>query len=698
MFEEQGRVIMRVQLFDTFTTIMENELKNQLSPYALTVFNELSDEINAIYRIASISDKITSRDIAIIRQINDIRKNFIGESVNGLSKEDRDNACWQTFLNANDECAQQNLNFESLSLGTMHALEIARLDLDKVFWAHVESEESEFAWDYANNLIPISGFSTGPGSCTGVVGTSVLEKYRATWSTSALKGKKYLEYLRKVSKPIKDLPFFAVEIVVAILASLVPKNSETSRLVAPQLNGDLYLQYPAESFLRSMLRYFRIDLETQQQKNRDMARNGSLFDNCDIYDHSFKRRKIRYCTIDLSSASDLIGIELCKYLFPVPLANYMLAVRSDFITRSQKDTMVELHMMATMGNAFCFPMQTLVFLALVRAVYKQLNLPLEVDGIPSYGVYGDDIIVDVTAYDPLCKLLSSLKMKPNLKKCFSTGFFRESCGGDYFQGYDVRPVFCQNLRDDCSKYSLINRLVDWGVSHSVCVSECVGYLLSTITIKTVVPMDRGTHQGLRTPAAALAYLPREWRRQLECTALLDRNAYTYYVSRETVIDNFFSVWRNRDDLKRVGSSNGFTPVTPHNLYLETRYYLLDKVSPSKSLRLSKKEVSTFPFLRGGIQQSKLSKTDELRATEGRQFGCSARVPYRRSDALLQFVRAEDLEGYLVEGEYVTTSQWDIAQQELSASYIRYYGHVFNHYSHQLIGAVDASKAMRWENT
>jgi hypothetical protein len=42
--------------------------------------------------------------------------------------------------------------------------------------------------------------------------------------------------------------------------------------------------------------------------------------------------------------------------------------------------------------------------------------------------------------------LEAFGLKINERKSFSNGFFRESCGGDYYRGYDVTPVY---LRHQC---------------------------------------------------------------------------------------------------------------------------------------------------------------------------------------------------------------------------------------------------------
>jgi hypothetical protein len=595
---------MSNKLFESFTEKLAEEIESQLSANALTV-KKISGKDNALMLSLAEVYALSGRDIAMLRQINDIDKKYVGdESASDKSVDIRNLACWDTFVSANKRCLFQNANFGNLDSDVMATLELARNDIYKAFWEHAETENFEFVWygdcNESCGLIPVSGFSTGPGSCTGVEGVSILEKYRGIWNVSVKNGKAFLHLLRRLSKPISDLPNFAVETVSAVYASFVPKNRETSRLIAPQLNGDLFLQYPAESCLRHMLKFMHISLDTQQDLNREYARLGSLHDNCDIFEHHLQKRRWRPCTIDLKSASDIIGTALSSYLMPPALQFYMESCRASNIKSEISGVMSsrqKLSMMATMGNAYCFPLQTIIFCAIVRAIYFRLGIPLFQDGKPTYGVYGDDIIVDITAYDHVIKILSALNMVPNTLKSFSHGFFRESCGRDCYRGYDVRPVMVESIIGDCGLYSLSNRLLLWGAEKSVCVSNSVSLLLGAVQVKTVVPMDFGTHTGLLVPEVALPLIPKHWKKNLVCASLIDRSFIEPFViggdwigSRDNVVSKI--IRRNIFSRTRIQTSyNSYSFVT------------LNRVAGSSIIRLSKVERSLFPFLRGGVSQS-----------------------------------------------------------------------------------------------
>lgn len=645
-------------LFQKITSTLRRELREQISETSNIYIDELPNDNNAVYRIASLlPGSISPRHVAAIRLINDISKRYVGDDKE--KSETRDKACWAKFVLANDLCGKQNENFAELDSDVYTTLEIARGYIEDAFWKASEEDDFPFSWFnvdkpgdqcHGEHLIPIDGFSSGPGSCTGASGKSIMEKYRNGWFTSTGMGIQYLRILRKFHKPINDLRFFAVGFGTWVKATFVLKDKETSRLIAPQLNGDLFLQYPAAKCLRLMLKLgFNIEMETQQDKNREAARKGSLHDNCDIYDFSIKRRAWRPCTIDLVSASDIIGTELCKFFLNPVFYKYMACCRGDTML-GYKSVKTRLNMMATMGNAYCSPLQTIVFAAICKAVYYRLGIETSDSFGQTYGVYGDDIIVDVTAYDAIVDILIKLGMKPNHKKSFSTGFFRESCGGDYFMGYDVRPIFTEAVDSDTARYSLLNRLIDWGVRHSFDLSATCGVITAALEWKTVVPMDMGEHQGLRVPGAALKALPNYWKRNLVASS-------TLVCAYDSPLYERFHPWIR---LRR--------PRWSRNWYSQYLVTVLDKVSVQNYVRLTKYEQSLFPFLRGGVRQREVSKITRSNAVSSRAFEVPA-------------------EGAFEVKEVVPISLWDVPGEQ-SRLVQRYFADTLVHYSHAVLRVLE----------
>lgn len=202
--------------------------------------------------------------------------------------------------------------------------------------------------------------------------------------------------------------------------SFVPKTFKTYRSIAsePLLNG--YLQKGIDLFFRKRLLQVGIDL-SDQSANAEKARVGSM--------GGFNP----YCTIDLSSASDSLSRELVKELLPEDWFDLLDRTRSRFY--KYKGKVYPYHKFVSMGNGFCFPLQTLIFAAACHAVCSQAESP------DDFLVYGDDIVVRQSEGLVVLELLRYIGFRNNPDKTFLTGPFRESCGSDWYGGLDVRPVY-----------------------------------------------------------------------------------------------------------------------------------------------------------------------------------------------------------------------------------------------------------------
>jgi hypothetical protein len=98
-----------------------------------------------------------------------------------------------------------------------------------------------------------------------------------------------------------------------------------------------------------------------------------------------------------------------------------------------------------MGSALTFPVEAMVFLVVVLiGIEKSARMPLTYQKVKSLvgslRIYGDDIIVPVDYVPAVIASLESFGFKVNSNKSFWTGKFRESCGGEYYDGFDVTPV------------------------------------------------------------------------------------------------------------------------------------------------------------------------------------------------------------------------------------------------------------------
>lgn len=210
-----------------------------------------------------------------------------------------------------------------------------------------------------------------------------------------------------------------VRLVSSNQVSFVPKTAKTDRSIAvePLLNS--FVQKGIDLEMRRLLSRFGYNL-SDQSRNAKMAKEGS--------------ETGRFGTLDLSSASDTVSSELVRYLLPDAWYDLLNRTRSPAYISSNAELRYE--KFVSMGNGFCFPLETLIFAAAVKAVLLEDR---------AHSVYGDDIIVPKDAFDELVLLLRFCGFVPNKEKSYNSGPFRESCGADWYRGQDVRPVYLDYL-------------------------------------------------------------------------------------------------------------------------------------------------------------------------------------------------------------------------------------------------------------
>lgn len=205
--------------------------------------------------------------------------------------------------------------------------------------------------------------------------------------------------------------------------AFVPKTAKTHRSIAVEPLGNNFLQKGVDEELRDFLRRVGLDL-SDQSPNQEMARQGS-FDGEDDF-----------CTIDLSSASDSMSIGLVREVIPPEWFYFLNRLRSPSYQLSIDGGLKHLRYekFVSMGNGFCFPLQTLLFASVVKAVN-----PAAKPGV-DFRVYGDDIIVRKSIFASVVELLKVCGFVTNQKKTFGSGPFRESCGANWYSGEDVTPM------------------------------------------------------------------------------------------------------------------------------------------------------------------------------------------------------------------------------------------------------------------
>jgi hypothetical protein len=131
------------------------------------------------------------------------------------------------------------------------------------------------------------------------------------------------------------------------------------------------------------------------------------------------------------------------------------------MTKLPDGTLIELSKHAPMGSALCFPIMALAIWSLLTAhtCTAQVAKAIRASGSlnkrretfkwdkPVY-VYGDDIILHSDFADSASQVLESVGLKVNTNKSFVRSLFRESCGGEYYNGWDVTPVRLRTLPEN----------------------------------------------------------------------------------------------------------------------------------------------------------------------------------------------------------------------------------------------------------
>jgi hypothetical protein len=203
----------------------------------------------------------------------------------------------------------------------------------------------------------------------------------------------------------------------------VPKDSSKYRGIAVEPSINLFYQLGLGRELKRRLLQSGIDLKEGQAIHKRVACESSLDG--------------RFATLDLSNASDTISKNLVKLLLPDEWFELLDALRSP--TTKVAGKTVRLEKFSSMGNGFTFELETLIFLGICAAAMEGCGLTPVPGG--NVFVYGDDIIIPTECSSVVISALRFFGMTLNEGKSFVDGPFRESCGGDYFKGVDVRPFF-----------------------------------------------------------------------------------------------------------------------------------------------------------------------------------------------------------------------------------------------------------------
>lgn len=259
----------------------------------------------------------------------------------------------------------------------------------------------------------------------------------------------------------------------------VPKTWKTLRGISAE---PVELQFYQQAVLHSIDRLFttnkwwrqRVNLH-EQGLSAELALMGSVHNG--------------YATIDLSSASDSVTLELVKEVFKgTRLLSWLLGTRSTHSIAG--DSTVKLAKFSPMGSACCFPVECIVF-ALAAQVASDRCIMHGLGEYPTIRVYGDDIVIDAFSATSLVDILEKIGFSVNQRKSYLTGGFREACGVEAYYGVQIQPFRFKSLSGDLNAWTPLVSDVAKAVSYCNSLYErgfhgTRSYLVHSLTQAKVV--------------------------------------------------------------------------------------------------------------------------------------------------------------------------------------------------------------------
>lgn len=221
----------------------------------------------------------------------------------------------------------------------------------------------------------------------------------------------------------------------------VPKNYKVHRTIAAEPFGNMFIQKGFGAALRKRLKRVGSDLDNQVQ-NQNWALLGSVTD--------------LIATVDLSMASDTVAKTFVEWMLPSDWVAALDSCRSPIGVLSSGEKVLY-RKWSSMGNAYTFELESMIFWALAEACCIVRDCDRRF-----VSAYGDDIVCPSRAAPLLLDVLEECGFVPNRDKTFLSGPFRESCGKHYFGGYDVTPFYIRApVKRLTDLFLLVNNLERW---------------------------------------------------------------------------------------------------------------------------------------------------------------------------------------------------------------------------------------------
>lgn len=298
----------------------------------------------------------------------------------------------------------------------------------------------------------------------------------------------------------------------------VPKSIDKVRTISCEPATLMWYQQGVMTLVNQHFQHYRTPLNMPRRysseasyRNREWAWVGSL-------DGSLS-------TIDLSSASDSVAWDLVrKTFYGTPLYRWLLCTRSTHALLPSGEV-IPMRKFAPMGSALCFPTEVMIFTMIIEQTLRECGVR---SSQSDYCVYGDDIVIESAYQDILLENLTIYGFLPNKSKSFTNrkparyGFFRESCGGEFMNGFDVTPIRISRRfsgltcrRDTPSRILAIVDLANMASDRYPLLRRYLVKTLLGLPKPLRVPFSRDGEYYLYSPQPTNFHLESKWSESLQ---------------------------------------------------------------------------------------------------------------------------------------------------------------------------------------
>lgn len=303
--------------------------------------------------------------------------------------------------------------------------------------------------------------------------------------------------LREILQGSDDSSYPPYKPIDTLALTNVPKSFKSLRGIMPNtLIGSFYTYGLGQVITSRLKEKAHLNISNLQEKHRVMCRKYSM-------DRS-------HVTADLSAASDSPTYELLMRVIPYQWMKVLKYGRINHCTMDGRR--IYLRSFMTMGIGFTFPLETLLFYVLLKAI-KNLS------GVRGrISVYGDDLIYPKKMHAFVRHVFPCLNVQLNEDKTFVESHFRETCGADFYRGVDVRPFQPEGEASELKPlpfqqflYKLINGLLRrWEKEE---IPSTYNFLLTTLAVVSgnvlCVPPSFPDESGIRMDLYSFQQLRKE---------------------------------------------------------------------------------------------------------------------------------------------------------------------------------------------